>query len=348
MLKSSLRTLLTVIILAFLSGIAGAQVIRGAHEDYTEAIFDKGKLLLVLHQDSLGRTISMMAYAYDGERPIEVTHYRNDKQWKRVSYGYESGKLISVTEYSPEGAVISRLDTLDAVGTRAKYHALPTAPNPIEEWQNALEGSRLCSEDQLLSPDPLDGDVFLFGADGAFLCKVLSGYENADLLFWQGKASPITATFADPNADPNAIGHGTSVKIVNPEYIQQALEICGAGDPSHHGLFKGSAYLYKNSRYGGLLDFAIREEYGVSPHVFYLTATKPIGHLAQNHFNFGNYLWGASAHETAVQLWLARLGAHINNFFLSPDSRGTWDSPDDQLSIKEGYNWRENNLSSTK
>jgi hypothetical protein len=41
-----------------------------------------------------------------------------------------------------------------------------------------------------------------------------------------------------------------------------------------------------------------------------------------------------------VPLCIARLGSHYNNFFLSPDTKGSFDSPDDLFSISAGYHWR--------
>lgn len=38
---------------------------------------------------------------------------------------------------------------------------------------------------------------------------------------------------------------------------------------------------------------------------------------------------------------IAKLCAHLNNFFFDPDSKWHLDSKDDQFSIKLGYQWRQ-------
>lgn len=321
-----------------------AQEIRGAAGECTRVIFDGDRPLLFLHQDSLGNALSLKAYSYQESLPGDVTHYRSEKDWKRVSYEYCNGELASVTVHTPSGKADSvwiRRRDLVQDGSRAKYRALPQIPDPLTEWKRAQEGALLCEADPLLHPDPLDGTAFLFSTDGRFLCRVRSGYPEGPLLKWRGKREePLRARFADPVADPLAVGLQSRAVRVESDYVQRAMLSCGAGESRNKGFFKGMLFLARNSGYGGALDFAVREEYGISPLVFYITETALEGVLAHNHFNFGNYLWGASAREASVPLWLARLGAHINNFFLSPDSRGTWDSPDDQLSITAGYHWQ--------
>ena len=321
-----------------------AQEIRGAAGECTRLVLDGDRPLLLLHLDSLGNTLSLKAYSYQGTLSRDVTHYRSEKDWKRVSYEYRAGELASVAVHTPSGKVDSvwvRRRDFAQEGSWAKYKALPQVPDPLAEWQRAQEGARICEADPLLHPDPLDGGAFLFSADGRFLCRVHSEYPDGPLLKWRREGEePIRARFADPVADPLAVGLQSRAIHVETEYVQRAMQLCEAGKARNRGFFKGMLFLARNSGYGSTLDFAVREEYNISPEVFYITETAPEGILAHNHFNFGNYLWGASAREAAVPLWLARLGAHINNFFLSPDSCGTWDSPDDQLSISAGYHWQ--------
>jgi hypothetical protein len=66
--------------------------------------------------------------------------------------------------------------------------------------------------------------------------------------------------------------------------------------------------------------------------------------VAHNNFNFGNFLWGASAAALGVPLTFAKAGAHWNNYSNDPSSKGQLDSKDDQFSIEQGWNWwKENN-----
>ena len=331
-------SLLLLVAIQLFGGSLCAQDIRGRRGECTKAIFDRERPILILHQDSLGRTLSLKAYSYAGDNPhpADVTHYRSEQDWKRVSYEYDADTLVSVTVFTPAGREEYRFP----LGGREKYKTVPKMQDPALEWRLALEGSRLCEEDSLLSPDPLDGETFLFASDGRFLCRVQSDYADAALLLWRAAGkTPLGSSFADPVGDPLAIGPETRALVAGEEFVSEAMQICGAGEAVHHGLLGGCLYLLRNSGYGGLLDFAVREEYGISPAIYYLTDNLREGSLAHNRFNFGNYLWGASARETGVPLWLARLGAHISNFLFSPDCRGSLDTPDDQLSICAGFHW---------
>lgn len=110
-------------------------------------------------------------------------------------------------------------------------------------------------------------------------------------------------------------------------------------DAGNQGFFRGIHYLRRESAFGAKLDFAANSKYAIYPRILYVTAAGPVGTIAQDNHNYGNFLWGSAAREVGIPQWLARLGAHINNFFISVYTRGTFDSPDDQLSIKAGYHW---------
>jgi len=336
------RIFLFALLLALAMPVCG-QVIHGAHGERTEAIWYQGKPLVIQHLDSLGNTLSMKVYAYGSESPYpsQVTVFKDEKNWERRSYTYSGDQILTLSVYGPSGLkdTVSRVEA-NSTG-RARWKPMPPAPDPLAEWQLALEASRLCEGDRLISPDPLDGKSFLFGADGRFLSRVQSGYEEGSLILWQGEGRmPVVARFSDPGYDPSHVGPGKRAHRVLYEEINDAMVKCGAGGAIFTGFFPGCYYLYKNSAYGGLLDFAIRPEYGVSPDTYYVASTQEEGTVAYNHFNYGNFLWGASARELTVPLWLTQLGAHVNNFFLSPDSRFQPDSQDDQFSIKAGYHWR--------
>lgn len=321
------------------------QVVRGAGGERTEVIWDGERPLVISHLDSLGNTISLKAFAYPGEglHPSQVTFFKDEKNWERRSYTYSGDRVLTMAVYGPSGL----RDSLSAemadtsAFRRALRTALPKAPDPAAEWELALEASTLCEEDPSLSPDPLDGEAFLFSADGRFLSRIRSSYGGGPLVMWQGEGrAPVVANFADPGYDPSHVGPESRVRLVLTDDIADAMGLCGAERVSWKGLFPGSFFLLRNSSYGGTLDFAVRPEYGISSHTFYLTSTEKEGSLAHNHFNFGNFLWGASAREVGVPLWMAKLGSHLNSFFLSPDTRFHLDSPDDILSISAGHHWR--------
>lgn len=343
-MKLITRLLLLSILGTSVSAVSYGQAIEGPDGERTEVIWDGERPLVISHLDSIGNTLSLRAYAYPGEsiHPSQVTYYRDSRHWERRSYTYAGDRVFSVAVYGPTGLKDSlsaeMVDT--SAFRRAIRTALPPAPDPAAEWKLALEGSRLCAKDSLLSPDPLDGKDFLFAADGRFLSRVRSGQDEGTLFIWQedGKA-PVAARFADPGYDPSHVGPRSRAVLVPPESITAAMDSCGAAHAPHKGLFPGCLFLLMNSSYGGTLDFAVRPEYGISSDTYYLTYTEKEGSLAHNQFNFGNFLWGASAREMDVPLWVACLGSHFNNFFLSPDSRFHLDAPDDILSITAGHHW---------
>ena len=343
-MKLTFRLLLLPFLSMSMSVASYGQVITGADGDRTEVIWDGGRPLVISHLDSLGNTLSMKAYAYadEGIHPSQVTYFKDDRHWERRAYTYSGGQVSSVAVYGPSGLKDSlSADMADTSAyRRALRTALPPAPDPAAEWKLALEGSLLCTQDTLLIPDPLDGKDFLFAADGRFLSRVRSGQDESTLFLWQGEGQPpVAARFADPKYDPRHVGPGSRAVLVPKEYITGAMDSCGAEHAARKGLFPGCWFLLKNSSYGGTLDFAVRPEYGISSHTYYLTYTEKEGCLAHNHFNFGNFLWGASAREMGVPLWVTCLGSHFNIFFLSPDSRFHLDSADDILSIRAGHHW---------
>ena len=319
------------------------QVIPGTNGERTEVIWDQGKPLVIQHLDSRGNTLSMKVYAYAPEsvHPSQVTFYRNENNWERRSYTYSGDQVLTVAVYGPSGLrdTLSWREVNDS--GRSRWAPMPMAPDPLADWQLALEASRLCSLDENLSPDPLDGKAFLFASDGRFLSRVQSGYEGGPVVLWQGEGqAPIVARFSDPGYDASHVGPDNRVHVVTKEEIADAMVICGAAGAVLKGSYPGCFFLWKYSDYGGVLDFAVRPEYGVSLDTYYIADTKEEGTVAYNHFNYGNFLWGASAREMRVPMWLTRLGAHVSNFLHSPDNRFQLDSPDDQFSIKAGHHWR--------
>ena len=215
------------------------------------------------------------------------------------------------------------------------------APDPATERLRILRAYDYCAADTCLHVDAAKGDNFLFDETGSFLCRVQSPRVSNHILFWQGYGlEPLSARFADPVHDPDAIGLDTQVRLVTPEMIRTSLQKAGAFVPAHHGMFKGSWFMYRNSKYGGLLDFAVNGQHDITERVFYITRTCVEGNVAHNNYNYGNFLWGATARELGIPLFLTRLGSHFNNFFLSPDTKGTFDTKDDQFSIRTGYHWK--------
>lgn len=214
------------------------------------------------------------------------------------------------------------------------------APDPAEECRREALAVELCRNYPGIEVAPADGTSFLFGPDGSYLTRVdVEGLQNCLVKLPDGAPEPFVARFADPVEDPTLINIGTSVKLVTRRYILASMLGCRARTTGLKGLIPGSLFLLRFSNYGGELDFASNGKYGIYRKELYFTHT-PEGNVAHNNFNFGNFLWGASARELGVPLVVARLGAHFNNFFLSPDTKGELDSPDDQFSITCGHHWR--------
>jgi RHS repeat-associated protein len=157
----------------------------------------------------------------------------------------------------------------------------------------------------------------------------------------------IEATFADPDNDPSSITNNTRVHIVSNEDISNIIKQSGAYNEDNHGLIAGIRYLKNesvaNKLTGGKLDFTGSEEYYIDPDDLYITQTKGEGAIAHNGYNYGNFLWGASASALGVPLSIAKIGAHYYNFFLDPSTKWTLDSKDDQFSISVGYHWQNEN-----
>lgn len=215
-----------------------------------------------------------------------------------------------------------------------------TPPDPREERLRLNRALSICDKEPSIVLAPVDGKCFLFNAEGLYLSRInFPGHDN-EMILWPGDGQGlVTAFFADPVEDPESLYTGTQVIRPSDEGILGNLEMSSSFDPQYHGFFKGCFFLARESGYGGNLDFAVDPRYGVLYDGLYLTTTQREGSIVHNNFNYGNFLWGASARAVGVPLWVARLGAHFNNFFLSPDTRGTFDSPDDQFSIKCGHHF---------
>jgi len=170
--------------------------------------------------------------------------------------------------------------------------------------------------------------------------------------------------FVDPINDPKNIGNKPGqikeLYILNSETILKDLDRAGVNKEENKGIIDGPFYLKDHSHAGtnsGELDFVINSEifgsstfgdeklpYGLPSNYLYITDVggKMYGH---NNYNFGNFLWGAAANSLQVFLGDALLGAHLNNYFNDTNNQGkkwyerSFDSKDDQYSIKLGYKW---------
>ena len=184
------------------------------------------------------------------------------------------------------------------------------------------------------------GRAFLFDAAGLFLDRI-DHIPGADLVVVLDELAhnPLVARFADPEHDPALLGPATRLCLAGPDEVRGSLAKSGVQDPVRHGGIKALWYLARESSYGGVLDFSRNEVYGLRDDIFYLTQSKSGELLVHNRFNYGNYLWGASAHELGVPIPLVIIGTHVQNFFGSRLSRWHLDSRDDVRSIRAGFYW---------
>lgn len=143
-------------------------------------------------------------------------------------------------------------------------------------------------------------------------------------------------SLADPLKDPMLVLKGSSLEIVSKGDVIYSLKKVQAYEKINHGLIRGLLYLKRESDYYGLLDFARNGDHPLSRGTYYVSHTPQEGAIAHDNYNFGNFLWGAAAQAVGVPLWIAKLGAHINNMKFT---KGKPDSPDDQLSISAGYHF---------
>jgi RHS repeat-associated protein len=209
--------------------------------------------------------------------------------------------------------------------------------------------------------DPLGSDTAVFGGDNKFI-KINPGGENVGMKL--GKDG-FVFEFADPVNDIKAIRDKTikSLYIVSKDEVLNELERSGVNEDENRGFFDGVSYLknHSNSGFGegfNELDFTISsaihgkrdlmgEEVGFGHfgHLLYITKVND-KHIAHNAFNFGNFMWGASAKALGLGLIESLSYAQVNNILNDPgninrpwyDKKG--DSKDDQRSITFGYLYR--------
>ena len=185
-------------------------------------------------------------------------------------------------------------------------------------------------------------DDYYFSFDGRYLRKESNEQEERIIVIDGNDNSNIIIHFADPIHDPESINSNTRLIVHTYETISSILEDSGATDPNNHGLIKGSLFLKNHSdssKNDGALDFVVSQSIIFKENALYITQTDKDGYIAHNKYNYGNFLWGAAAKALGVPQSIAKLGAHVNNFF-DRHYLGKLDSKDDQFSISVGYNWK--------
>lgn len=213
------------------------------------------------------------------------------------------------------------------------------ASNPMADLEREQRSYVVCAAWPEITPNQEFGESYLFEGTGAYLGKVETGEPAGRVIADMGFGEePLSAYFADPDVTPWLIDHYSTLEVVSADETAATLAKAGAFERGNQGFFRGIGYLWRESHFNCRLDFATIAEYDVYPNILYVTKAGPLGAIVHDNYNFGNYLWGATACEVGVPQWIALLGSHIHAFF-SPFSFGSFDSRDDILSIRAGYHW---------
>lgn len=151
-----------------------------------------------------------------------------------------------------------------------------------------------------------------------------------------------TFKFADPKNDVNDLKDGkiNRVQFVQESEIISMLSKAGAFNQENktasNDLANRYDYILKESPNGGKLDFSVTkipDQYSNASQSLFL-----VDGVAHNHFNFGNFMWGAAGKALGLTLLELRAGAHYRALTQNGDDGypNQFDSSDDQYSIRMG------------
>ena len=231
-------------------------------------------------------------------------------------------------------------------------------PNPSISWYSTFAGNPIWYS------DPMGDTLALFKPDGSFWKFEDDGKEEWSGRYYQTETvtkteskgvQTVTATysdaidfsFADPVNDVEAIKFGDINKIVFVSSQEVTDMIEGQGALSWYN-FGNITKMSSSSRGGEDFDYSysvIPKKYGSegasdypmsrpSPLLFIVEGSG----VAQNHMNFGNFLWGATGYSMGYGLTTLKTAAHLNSKMGRGNGyKSQWDSPDDQFSISLGY-----------
>ncbi|MFW6225206.1 MAG: hypothetical protein ACOC4B_02975, partial [Bacteroidota bacterium] len=230
-------------------------------------------------------------------------------------------------------------------------------PDPVVKFNESPYA--IFSNNPIWIIDTIGADTAVFGSDNKFVEIKPGGDHIGQKLGDDG----FFFNFVDPENDMKSIESGdiNELYIAENKTILKDLDRAGVNKEENKGFIDGPLYLKNHSDAGlnsGELDFVIQSEIfgsyylgdekiavGLPSNKLYITKVND-KMIAHNNYNFGNFMWGASANALDVSLWLTLLGAHINNYLNDINNNGkSWykrdfDSKDDQLSITLGWYWR--------
>ena len=221
--------------------------------------------------------------------------------------------------------------------------------DPLADKYPNISPYAYCGWNPVRFVDPNGEDIYTFDEDGSFLNKKVQDGIHYGVMQKNGEQD-FSFAFADPINDPRAIDEGKINRAicVSDNQISQILTESGVFDSQN----KKSKYSFifnesnaSNIKGDGRMDYFATGLYNganISNYNNSLFITDIEGEkTAHNTYNFGNFLWGAGAAVLGVPYGAAFVGSHLNNFFNDPSSKWHFDSKDDQLSIKLGFQWQQ-------
>jgi len=197
-------------------------------------------------------------------------------------------------------------------------------------------------------------DDFIFNQDGNFV-RIDKTTESDRLVIENSmNGTRQNFLFSDPVNDPKDIRNCIIDRVifVSKNEIINMLKQQGAFDSKNKSNWSN---FYTESKGGGKFDYS----YSVLPLEFFSKGvssnplSKPSSVLfipggdntAQNHMNFGNFLWATSGYTLGFSYSTLQIAAHANSLINSKSNgyKPQWDSADDQKSIIKDANYSERN-----
>ena len=264
------------------------------------------------------------------------------------SFSPETSRPMLGIEVNSMADTINRLLTANAMPATDNIRKWLSVDPLADKYPN-ISPYAYCGWNPIGFIDSDGRDIYTFDEDGSFLHKKVQEGVHYGVMLKNGEQD-FRFDFADPINDPRAIDEGKINRAicVSDNHISQILIESGVFE-SQNKRNKYSFILnesnYSNIKGNGRMDYVATGLYNgpnISNYNNSLFITDTGGEkTAHNTYNFGNFLWGAGAAVLGVPYGAAFVGSHLNNFFNDPSSKWHFDSKDDQLSIKLGFQWQQ-------
>ena len=221
--------------------------------------------------------------------------------------------------------------------------------DPMSDKYPSLSPYVYCANNPVKLVDPNGESISEFDENGNYLRTIKDNWFHNTFYGRKGHIVDDDGnmmhefSFGDPEHDVQDLKDGkiTKVIFVQEKEIKQMLENSGvfnSKNKTYNNSFKNRYnYIFEQGQGKGKLDFSVTE----IP-LLYRNASKSlflVNGIAYNHYNFGNFLFGAAGATMGFSLFELRVGAHYNSI-ANPEKNGyrpQFDSLDDQNSIKRGF-----------